>query len=288
MGRLEGRVAVITGSTRGLGLATATAFVREGAYVVVSSRTPAAVDAAVSSLGPDLVEGVVADVTRREDHEALLAAALERFGRLDVWVNNAGVAGIYGPTPAVSDDDFLRVLDTNVRGVYFGSTVASRYFLAHQGGRLINLLGRGDRGPVANQNAYAASKAWVRSFTLALARETTGRGLEVFAFNPGLMLTGLVQDVRAVKGYERRLRPLVAVLRLWGEPPAVPAERLVELASGEIAARGGRVLSMLTPRRMIAGVVKDIRRRFRRERPAAIELRVTGADPVVPIDRTPR
>lgn len=288
MGRLEGRVAVITGSTRGLGLAAASAFVREGAYVVVSSRTPEAVDAVVSSLGPDLVEGVVADVSRSEDHEALLAAALERFGRLDVWVNNAGVAGIYGPTPAVPDDDFLRVLDTNVRGVYFGSTVACRYFLAHQGGTLINMLGRGDRGPVANQNAYTASKAWVRSFTLALARETAGRGLEVFAFNPGLMLTGLVQDVRAVKGYERRLRPLVTVLRLWGEPPEVPAERLVALASGEVPARGGRVLSMLTPRRMLAGVVNEIRRRFRRERPAPIDLRVTSADPVVPMDRTPR
>lgn len=287
MARLQGRVVVITGSTRGFGLASATAFVREGAHVVVSSRSPEAVDAVVSSLGPDLVEGVVADVTRRRDHEALLAAALERFGRLDVWVNNAGVAGTYGPTPAVPDEDFLRVLDTNVRGTYLGSTVATRYFLSHQGGTLINILGRGDRRPLVNQNAYAASKAWVRSFTLALARETRGRGVSVIAFNPGLMLTDLVRELRAVKGYERRLRPFVGVLRLWAEDPAVPARRLVELAAGG-ERLGGRTVSMLTPRRVLAGVLRELRRRVGREAVPTVELHVTSAEPVVPMDPAPR
>lgn len=288
MGRLQGRVAVITGSTRGFGLASAKAFVREGARVVVSSRSPGAVDAVVSTLGPDLVEGVVADVTRREGHEALLAAALERFGRLDVWVNNAGVSGTYGPTPALADDEFLAVLDTNVRGTYLGSTVATRYFLAHRSGILINILGRGDRGPVPNQNAYASSKAWVRWFTHALAEETRGRGVDVLAFNPGLMLTDMVQEVRAVKGYERRLRPFTTVLRLWGEDPAVPAQRLVRLASGAEGGKSGRTVSMLTPRRMLAGLVREIRRRLGREPAPSIELHVTTAEPVVPMDPAPR
>ncbi|HKI59346.1 MAG TPA: SDR family NAD(P)-dependent oxidoreductase [Trueperaceae bacterium] len=288
MGRLEGRVAVITGSTRGFGLASATAFVREGARVVVSSRSPEAVDEVVSTLGPDLVEGVVADVARRPGHEALLAAALERFGRLDVWVNNAGVSGTYGPTPALADEDFLRVLDTNVRGAYLGSIVATRYFLSHEGGMLVNILGRGDRGPVPNQNAYASSKAWLRSFTLALAEETRGRGVQVLAFNPGLMLTDLVQQVHAVKGYERRLRPFATVLRLWGEDPAVPAARLVDLASGAERVRSGRAVNMLTPARMLAGVWREFRRRLLREPAPAIELHVTTAEPVVPMDPTPR
>jgi len=227
-------------------------------------------------------------VTWRADHEALLAAALERFGRLDVWINNAGVSGTYGPTPALDGEDFLRVVDTNIRGTYLGSTVATRYFLAQHSGRLVNILGRGDRGPVANQNAYASSKAWVRSFTLALAKETRGRGVDVVAFNPGLMLTDMVQEVRAVKGYEERLRPFVTVLRLWGEDPSVPAQRLVELACGAERARSGRTVSMLTPRRMLAGILRDVRRRFGREAAPAIELRVTSAEPVVPMDPTPR
>lgn len=263
MARLDGKVAVVTGSTRGLGLAIATAFVREGARVVVSSRSPAAVDAAVATFGPDLVEGVAADVARREDHEALLAAAIERFGRLDVWVNNAGQSGIYGPTPAIPEDDFLRVLDTNVRGVYFGSVVASRYFLEQGPGKLINLLGRGERAPVPNQNAYASSKTWVRSFTRALARETRGRGIGVYAFNPGLMLTDLVGEVRAVRGFEARVKPLATVLRLWGEDPAVPAETVVELASSATDGKTGLTPSLLTPRRMLAGVARELGRRLR-------------------------
>jgi NAD(P)-dependent dehydrogenase (short-subunit alcohol dehydrogenase family) len=288
MERLQGRTAVVTGSTRGLGLAIAKAFVREGARVVVSSRRAEAVDDAVATLGPDLVEGVVADVARKDAHEALLAAALERFGRLDVWVNNAGLSGIYGPTPAIPDEDFLRVLDTNVRGVYFGSTVASRHFLAHGGGKLINILGRGDRGPVANQNAYASSKTWVRSFTLALARETKGHDIGVFAFNPGLMLTDLVGEVRAVRGYEARLRPFTTILRLWAEAPAVPAEVVVELASAATDGKTGLARNMLTPRRMLSGVLRDLGRRLRREPAPDIELNVRSADPVVPVDRTPR
>lgn len=288
MGRLEGRVVVITGSTRGLGLASAKAFVREGARVVVSSRSPEAVDEVVSTLGPDLVEGVVADVTRRRDHEALLAAALDRFGRLDVWVNNAGVSGAYGPTPALADEDFLRVLDTNVRGTYLGSAVATRYFLSRRSGMLVNVLGRGARRPVPNQNAYGSSKAWVRAFTVALAKETRGRGVQVLGFNPGLMLTELVQEVHAVKGFEHRLRPFVGVLRLWGEDPAVPAARLVDLASGAERPRSGKIVNVLTLRRMLAGVWRDVGRRLAREPAPAIELRVIPTDPVVPMDRTPR
>lgn len=287
MARLEGRVAVVTGSTRGLGRAIAAAFVREGARVVIGSRAPEAVDDAVSSLGPDLVEGVVADVTRRQDHEALLTAALDRFGRLDIWVNNAGVSGIYGPTPAIPEDDFLRVLDTNVRGVYFGSVVASRHFLAQGSGKLINILGRGERGPVSQQNAYASSKAWVRSFTLALARETRGRGLGVFAFNPGLMLTDLVEEVHAVRGYERRLKPFATVLRLWGEDPSVPAQTVVELASNATDGKTGITRSLLTPRRMAGGLLREVRRRLGIEPVPEIVLRVSSADPVVPVDPAP-
>jgi len=288
MDRLQGRIAVVTGSTRGLGFAIAKAFVREGAHVVVSSRRPEAVDDAVATLGPDLVEGVVADVTRKEAHEALLATALERFGRLDVWVNNAGLSGTYGPTPAIRDEDFLRVLDTNVRGVYFGSTVASRHFLTHGGGKLINILGRGERGPVANQNAYASSKTWVRSFTLALARETRGHDVGVFAFNPGLMLTDLVGEVRAVRGYEARLDPFVTILRLWAEDPAVPAEVVVGLASSATDGKTGIARNLLTPRRMLSGLLRDLGRRLRREPVPAIALHVESADPVVVMDRAPR
>ena len=136
MGRLDGKVAVITGSTRGFGLAVARAYVREGARVVVSSRSSDAVSRAVAELGRDAAEGAVADVGEGWAAGALRDAALARFGRLDVWINNTALSGVYGPTALVPVDDTLAVLDTNIRGTYRGSVVAVRHFLAHGGGKL--------------------------------------------------------------------------------------------------------------------------------------------------------
>jgi len=110
----------------------------------------------------------------------------------------------------------------------------------------------------------------------------------VFGFNPGLMLTGLVGEVRVVRGYEARMRPFATVLRLWGEDPAVPAEVVVELASGATDGKTGLTRSMLTPRRMLVGVLRDLGRRLRREPPSSITLSVETADPVVPMDGAAR
>jgi glucose 1-dehydrogenase len=222
---LDGKVVVITGSTRGLGLATAAAMLDAGASVLVTSRSPQAVERALADLadGGRPVDGSACDVGELGQVEALLSFALQRFGRVDVWINNAGVSAPYGPTAHVSTDSFEQVVRTNILGTYHGSVVALRHLFPLHRGKLINLLGRGDRQPVPLQNAYASSKAWVRNFTLAVAREYRDSGLGIFAFNPGLMFTSLIEGAEAVEGYEHRMRPLETVMRLWGQPPEVPA-----------------------------------------------------------------
>lgn len=233
---LSGKVAVVTGATRGLGRAIVETFARRGARVVLSSRSERAVAEAVSNLrnaGFTQVIGVACDVRSSEQVEALAARAVNAFGTLDIWVNNAGISAPYGRTIDVPVDAFVAATETNVLGTYHGSRVALRHLLPKGYGKLINVVGRGARGPVPMQTAYGSSKAWVRNFTRALAKEHRRSGVDIFAFQPGLMLTDLVMKPEAVAGYEAQLAPLATVLKMWGEPPEVAADKVAWLASGK-------------------------------------------------------
>ena len=222
MGVLEGKVAVITGSSRGLGLAIAQAYVREGAAVVLAGRSSAALAEAAAACERQgaRVSWQVTEVGDLEQVKALADHTVKLFGKIDIWVNNAGYAGVYGPTAAIDPQDFERVVRTNILGEYYGSWVALQHFLAQgRGGKLINLLGRGESGPVALQNAYASSKAWVRNFTLALAKEYKQTDIGIYAFQPGLVETDLLRKVEVVQGYERKLRIFSTIIRLWANAP---------------------------------------------------------------------
>jgi glucose 1-dehydrogenase len=264
MGVLEGKVAVITGGTRGFGLAIAQAYGRQGAAIVLASRSAEPVERAVASLRAEGVQasGLTCDVGDVAQVEALAAHAVNTFGHFDIWVNNAGVAAPYGPTIHIPPEAYVRAVQTNVLGTYYGSLVALRYSLPRRAGKLINLLGRGDREPVPMQTAYAASKAWVRNFTLALAREYQASGVGIFAFNPGLMFTDLMTRIEAVAGYEERLEPLKMVMRLWANPPEVPARKAVWLASSATDGRTGLEVRELTPARLAAGLLHEAIRRL--------------------------
>jgi glucose 1-dehydrogenase len=255
---LAGKTAVITGSTRGFGLAMARAYTRAGARVVVTSRSQAAVNQAVETLRSEGGEasGMACDVGERDQVEALAQYALQAYGTFDVWVNNAGVSAPYGPTIHIEPDAFITALKTNIFGVYYGSIYAMRHFLPRQTGKLINILGRGDRSAVPMQNAYASSKTWVRAFTLALAKEYRQSGVGIFAYNPGLMLTDLMEKIEAVAGYEDRLAPLATVMELWANPPEVPAVRAVWLASPATDGRTGLEIKELDLLHLLSGMLR--------------------------------
>jgi len=283
MGLLEGKIAVITGGTRGLGLAIAQAYVREGASVVIGSRSAEAVERALAALKRDSasVVGQACDVSELAQVEALSKLALDTFGRYDVWVNNAGISAPYGPTVHVPLEAFVRTTQTNVLGTYYGSMVAMRYFLPRQTGKLINILGAGDRGPVAMQNAYASSKAWLRNFTLALAKEYKDSGVGIFAFNPGMMTTDLLMDLEVVTGHESRLNVMANIIRMWANPPAVPARRAVWLASPATDGRTGLLVREMNSAKMMLGTLREGLRRITGRKGPDIEVKVTPVQPAI-------
>lgn len=259
MGNLDGKVAVITGGSRGLGFAIAQALAKAGASVVLAGRSQKSLDEAVQlirSAGRQAV-GLAVDVANLEQMEALADFTIAQYGHFDIWVNNAGTSGPYGPTLGFTPQDFYQVVQTNVLGVYNGSRTAMRHFTTQRSGKLINVLGHGYNKPVPWQNAYGASKAWVRSFTSALAAETKDSGVGVFAFNPGLVLTELLTQVEVIAGSEGRLKIFPTIVRMWAKPPEIPAEKVVWLASAATDGKTGLLVNLFSPWSALRGAVKE-------------------------------
>ena len=275
---LAGKTAVLTGASRGLGLAMAEAFGAEGASVVLGSRSPEAVGNAVRHLRSQGVSasGMPCDVTSASQIADLARHARQAFGGFDIWVNNAGVSAPYGPTAEVDPARFEQVVATNILGVYHGSMVALREFLPKNAGKLINLLGRGDRQPAAYQSAYGSSKGWVRSFTLALARENRDSGVGIFAFNPGLVLTDLLLRPEVIAGHEGQLQGIFGfIVNALASPPEVPARRAVWLAGPASDGKTGRVVSLVGMGTILGRTFRWIARRMAGRSPsAAIRARV--------------
>jgi NAD(P)-dependent dehydrogenase (short-subunit alcohol dehydrogenase family) len=282
-GILKDKVAVITGSSRGLGYAIAQAYAREGAKIVIASRTQTAVDKAVRKLRENgmQAEGLACDVSNLQQVEALAEFAVQKFGRLDIWVNNAGLSAPYGPTAHLPSESFQSVIDTNITGTYNGSVTAMRHFAKQKSGKLINLLGRGDKGAVPMQNAYSSSKVWVRNFTQALAKEYADSGADIFGFNPGLVRTDMISNIEAVSGYEQRLNPLRYVTMLWGNDADVPAAKAVWLASSATDGRNGLQISVLTTHFMIARLIKQAFHWLSRKPSELMDLNITSIEPEI-------
>jgi NAD(P)-dependent dehydrogenase (short-subunit alcohol dehydrogenase family) len=280
---LKDKVAVITGGSRGLGLAIAQTYARAGAKVVIASRTLRTVTQAVDSLRASgyQADGLACDVADTNQVEALARHATQAFGRIDIWVNNAGLSAPYGPTIHIPSRDFLSVINTNIVGTYNGSMVAMKYFLAQKSGKLINLLGRGDTGSIPLQNAYSSSKVWVRNFTKTLAKEYKNSGVDIFGFNPGLVKTDMLSNVHAVKGYEEQMNPLRFVAMLWGNEADVPAEKALWLASSATNGKSGLMVTVLTKRMMISRLIGLPFRKLLNRSTELLELNVTSVESAV-------
>jgi chlorophyll(ide) b reductase len=189
---------VITGSTKGIGLAMAQEFLQFGDRVVVSSRDANRVQAAVSQLKAEMpgaeVYGLVADVTESPSMEALAAYGLEQMGSIDAWINNAGTKGNHRAALADSDPEQLEmVVRTNLLGVLLGCRAALQVLLPQGHGHIFNMEGRGSDGAATPLSiAYGASKQAIPQLTKTLVRETGGSGVGVHRLSPGMVLTDLL------------------------------------------------------------------------------------------------
>ena len=189
---------VITGSTRGIGFGLADAFLALGCQVTISGRAQASVDRAAAGLAARHAAGRVAgfpcNVTNLEELQALWDAACAHFGAVDIWINNAGISNSRSDYWDLNPEDARGVIETNVIGSMYGSTVALRGMRAQGHGALYNLEGLGSSGgrKVRGLSVYGASKAALRYFDDALALETEGTPVIVGAIQPGMILTDMI------------------------------------------------------------------------------------------------
>lgn len=248
MGVLEGKVAVITGSTRGIGLALAKRFVGEGASVVIASSSQANIEKAVAALPSGSAYGVVCDVSIPSDMQRLVERSASHFGRIDCFVNNAGISDPFGDVVSSDPDQWGRVIDINLKGTYYGSRAAIGYFL-REGipGKLINMAGSGTDGASNTPfiSAYGSTKAAIARFTRAVAAEYRRTSLSIMLLHPGLVRTGMVSTAHPTPELMRQLDTFNTVLDIFAQPPSVAASLAVKMASSWSDGRTGLYLSAL-------------------------------------------
>jgi NAD(P)-dependent dehydrogenase (short-subunit alcohol dehydrogenase family) len=192
---LAGRVAVITGGTRGLGLAIAAAFSRAGAVVVVVSRKAEACDKAAAELraaGGSAV-GRACHVGHWDELTALAAWLYDEFGRVDILVNNAGISPLYERLSDVSEEQWDKVIGVNLKGPFRLSALVGERMAAGDGGSIINVSSTGAVRPTSDIVPYAAAKAGVNAMTAGLAH-ALGPKVRVNAIMPGPFLTSIARD----------------------------------------------------------------------------------------------
>jgi len=195
---LDGKTAIVTGGTRGIGAAVAALLAEHGAAVVVSGRDAARLQNAVRELEERgaSVHGVVADAAKREDADRLVEAAKERYGRLDLLVNNAGITRD-GLLIRMKDDDWDRVMEVNLRGAFLMTRAAAKLMVRQRSGRIINIASTAGVMGNPGQANYSAAKAGLIGFTKATARELAHWGVLVNAVAPGLIETDMAAAIPA-------------------------------------------------------------------------------------------
>ncbi|AXQ95555.1 glucose 1-dehydrogenase [Cereibacter azotoformans] len=190
--RLDGKVALVTGGSRGIGLAIAKLFAEAGARIMLTARTETEAVRALVAADPDRFAWVAGDVTDPAVPDALVQATLDRFGRLDVLVNNAGVAD-GGDFHEFDDTRLARIMETNLIAPFRIARAAVRPMLAQGAGSIVNI--GSISGFVANkpqlQVAYNASKAAVHQMTTVMAYEYAHRGIRVNALAPGYVVSDM-------------------------------------------------------------------------------------------------
>jgi NAD(P)-dependent dehydrogenase (short-subunit alcohol dehydrogenase family) len=191
MGRLDGKVCIITGAGSGIGQASARLFAREGARVVVADIDLDAAEKTVADIGPVATAERV-DVTDQAQTEALAGRVAERFLRIDVLFNNAGIAGV-GDISETEPDLFDRVMRVNVRGVYLMARAVVPFMVEQRSGSIINMSSCIADIGLARRVSYAASKGAVLSMTKSMQVDLAPYGIRVNALMPGTILTPFVE-----------------------------------------------------------------------------------------------
>ena len=241
--RLQNKVAIITGGSRGIGFATAQVFLREGAQVIIAASRPETAAKAVETLQAQYPEAQLmgispnlADMTSVRD---AFAQVVERFGRIDILVNNAGVSEST-PLENYTEELYDKVMDLNVKGLFNATKVAADYMIPAGGGVILNTSSMVSISGQPSGVTYPTSKFAVNGLTISLARELGPKGIRVNAVAPGITETDMMKAVP-----EAVIEPMIQriPLRRLGQPEDI-ANAFLFLASEEASYITGVVLSV--------------------------------------------
>ena len=221
MGKLDNKVAIVTGAGSGIGKATGLLFAREGARVIVADHSGAEEETA-REIG-DAALAVRVDVSRSADVRAMIAAAGGRFGRLDILFNNAGIEGAQAPTADCSEENFDRVIAVNLKGVFLGMKYALPAMLASGGGAIINNASVAGLVGFPGIPAYCASKGGVIQLTKTAALEYATQGIRVNAICPGVIWTPMVARLTGDSAEARAQFAQLEPVGRMGQPEEVAA-----------------------------------------------------------------
>ena len=240
-GKLEGKIALVTGGSSGIGLATAQSFVKEGAYVYITGRRQAELDKAVKTIGGTQVKAVRADASSLTDLDKLFAQIKQEKGRVDVVFANAG-GGSFAPLGAITEEHYDQIFNTNVKGLLF--TVQKALPLIPDGGSVIlNASVAGSKG-LAAFSVYSATKAAVRSFARSWTTDLKDRKIRVNVISPGPIATpildGLAGNAEERQGIIDHLTAMVPLGRI-GQPDEI-GKAAVFLASEDASFIAGAEL----------------------------------------------
>ena len=199
MTRLEGKIALITGATGGIGQAAARLFADEGARVVLVDLDESALQNAVRSIGEDRASYAVADVTQPEQAQSYVNAAVDRWGGIDVFLANAGIEGSISPIPDYPIDIFDRVMAVNVRGVWLGIKYVVPVMRERGGGSIVITSSTAGIGAGPDMSAYTTSKHAVIGLMRTAAMEGAPLGIRVNTVNPAPIETRMMRSIEEMR-----------------------------------------------------------------------------------------
>ena len=241
--RLKNQVAIITGGSRGIGYATAEAFLREGATVIITASSPENAQKAAQKLKEAhpgaKADGISPDLTSLESVREAFRSVAQAYGHIDILVNNAGVSEST-PLEQYTEELYDRVMDLNVKGVFNATKAASEYMIPQGSGVILNTSSMVSISGQPSGFAYPASKFAVNGMTVSLARELGPKGIRVNAVAPGITETDMMKAVP-----KEIIDPMIAriPLRRLGQPEDI-ANAFVFLASEEAGYITGVILSV--------------------------------------------
>ena len=231
VGRLDGKVVVITGASKGIGKATATAFAAAGAKVVLAARTRETLEQVAASLRENGAEAlaVPTDVTNTDAVKRLIQRTLDTYQHVDILVNNAGV-GHFGPVVDFDPDNWDTVLNSNLKAIYLCAKYALPSMLARGGGQIINVLSIAAKVAFEASGAYCAAKAGALALTKVLASEVRQQNIRVTAVLPGSVHTPFWDGVPQHPDFEQMLTPehvADTIISVCQQPPGMVTEEIV-------------------------------------------------------------